>query len=55
MKTYKGWIIIQPDHNSPRWDAERPSGRLASNGESIPECVGAGSWRQLKAALDRKP
>ena len=54
MRTYKGWTIIRPDHNSPWWDAERPSGRLAGNGESIPEGMGAPTWRQLRRMIDER-
>ena len=53
-RTYKGWTIVPPDHNSTWWDAERPSGRVASNGESIPEVIGAYTLKQLKRAIDRK-
>lgn len=53
-QTYKGWKIIRPDHNSPWWDAERPSGKPASNGESIPESIGAGTLKALRKMIDRR-
>lgn len=50
-RTYRGWTLEPPDHNSTWWTATRPSGKTATNGEPIPEAINAATLRALQRRI----